>query len=263
MRDVLSRQLRLWGIQTQTAGSADKGLEKLWTGGGFDLLIVDPLGLSTAGSSWVSDMQEICLGKRTSIITLSARTKDDRTVQEALGAIMSLSKPAQPVLLLEALRSVAVPQGKAAKISAKKTRVAKHAEPLNPLRILLVEDNQINQMVAVALLGQIGYEAHIAENGQEALEALRTAHYDVVFMDVQMPVMDGFEASRAIWKEFDADTRPYIIAMTAQAMQGDREQCLAAGMDAYISKPVDIGEIRSTLAQVPFVQHTIGSVQAS
>lgn len=184
-------------------------------------------------------------------------------MQEALGAIMSLSKPAQPVLLLEALRSVAVPRGKAAKISAKKSRVAKPAEPLHPLRILLVEDNQINQMVAVALLGQIGYEAHVAENGQEALEALRTAHYDVVFMDVQMPVMDGFEASRAIWKEFDADTRPYIIAMTAQAMQGDREQCLAAGMDAYISKPVDIGEIRSTLAQVPFVQHTIGSVQAS
>jgi CheY-like chemotaxis protein len=82
-------------------------------------------------------------------------------------------------------------------------------------------------------------------------------------MDVQMPVMDGFEASRAIWKEFDEETRPYIIAMTAQAMRGDREQCLAAGMDAYISKPVDIGEIRSKLAQIPFVQDTVGSLQVS
>lgn len=259
MRNLLSRQLRLWGVQTQEAGSADKGLEKLWTGGGFDLLIIDPLGLSTAGSGWVSDMQGICSGKRTSIITLSAKTKDDRTVQDALGAIMSLSKPAQPLLLLEALRSVAVSDGKTDIRSVETPQMAKHVKPLHPLRILLVEDNQINQMVAVALLGQIGYEAHVAENGQEALEALRTAHYDVVFMDVQMPVMDGFEASRAIWKEFDAETRPYIIAMTAQAMRGDREQCLAAGMDAYISKPVDIGEIRSKLAQIPFVQETIDS----
>ena len=251
MRDLLSRQLRLWGVQTQVAGSADKGLEKLWTGGSFDLLIIDPIGLSTAGNGWVTDMQEICLGKRTSIITLSARTKGDRTVQDAMGAIMSLSKPAQPVLLLEALRSVVVGHGTAVSGGGEMHRVAKPAKSSRPLRILLVEDNQINQMVAVALLAQIGLEAHVAENGQEALEALRTAPYDVVFMDVQMPVMDGFEASRAIWKEFDEETRPYIIAMTAQAMRGDREKCLAAGMDAYISKPVDIGEIRSTLARVP------------
>ena len=251
MRDLLSQQLKLWGIQTQVAGSAEKGLEKLWTGGGFDLLIIDPLGLSAAGSGWVTDMQEICLGKHTSIITLSARTKGDRTVQDALGAVMSLSKPAQPVLMLEALRSAVVPHGAADASSAEKPQVVTHIKPLRPLRILVVEDNQINQMVAVALLGQIGYEAHIAENGQEALEALRTAPYDVVFMDVQMPVMDGFEASRAIWQEFDEETRPYIIAMTAQAMRGDREQCLAAGMDAYISKPVDLGEIRSMLTRVP------------
>ena len=263
MRDLLSRQLRLWGVQTQTASSAAKGMEKLWTGGSFDLLIIDPLGLSTAGSGWVSDVQKICLSKHTSIITLSAKTKDDRTLQDALGAIMSLSKPAQPVLLLEALRSVAVSDGTTDSRSVEKPRMAQHAKPLHPLRILLVEDNQINQMVAVALLGQIGYEAHVAENGQEALEALRAAPYDVVFMDVQMPVMDGFEASRAIWKEFDEETRPYIIAMTAQAMRGDREQCLAAGMDAYISKPVDIGEIRSKLAQIPFAQDTVGSLQVS
>jgi len=251
MRDLLSRQLRHWGVQTQTAGSAEKGLEKLWTGGGFDLLIIDPLGLSTAGDSWITDMQEICSGKHTSIVTLSARTKSDRTLQDSLGAVMSLSKPAEPVLLLEALRSALVPHSAAVPGSTPKPKVAKRAGPLRPLRILLVEDNQINQMVAVALLAQIGYEAHVAENGQEALEALRTAPYDVVFMDVQMPVMDGFEASRAIWKEFDEETRPYIIAMTAQAMRGDREQCLAAGMDAYISKPVDIADIRSMLAQVP------------
>jgi CheY-like chemotaxis protein len=164
---------------------------------------------------------------------------------------VSLSKPVQPALLLEALRSVVLPTAAPGTSITDKYPVVKHSKPLRPLRILLVEDNQINQTVALVLLAQIGYEAHVAENGLEALEALRSATYDVVFMDVQMPVMDGFEASRAIWKEFGEEARPYIIAMTAQAMRGDRERCLAAGMDAYISKPVDIAEIRSMLMKVP------------
>jgi CheY-like chemotaxis protein len=134
------------------------------------------------------------------------------------------------------------------------TEIAQPAKPRKPaqsLHILLVEDNPINRRVAMLMLNSIGYEADAAESGNEALEALRTGPYDVVLMDIQMPGMDGFETSRAIWREFDENKRPYIIAMTAHAMWGDRERCLEAGMDAYISKPVDIGELRSTLAEVP------------
>jgi CheY-like chemotaxis protein len=237
-------------VQTQSAGSAVKGMEKLWTSGSFDLLLIDPLGLSHAGSGWVGDLRKLCSGKHIPILTLSARTRDNQVIQDELGAIASLTKPVQPSLLLEAVHSVLVPVTVGDAGKSGESPAVTQLRLNRPLRILLVEDNLINRMVAVALLAQIGYEAHVAENGFECLEALRAATYDVVLMDVQMPVMDGFEASRAIWQEFE-ENRPYIIAMTAQAMRGDRERCLAAGMDAYISKPVDTGELRSALDRVP------------
>ncbi len=253
MRGLLGRQVALWGMNVKSAGSASKGLEKLWAGGDCDLVLVDPLGLSSVGSQWVKDMRNICSSKQIPIVTLSARTNDDRTMQEKLEAMASLSKPVHPQHLLEALRSVVAPLetemvvGTAVEIVSQ----AKQRKPANPLRILLAEDNLINRRVAMLLLNSIGYEAHAVENGLEALDALRAATYDVVLTDVQMPGMDGFETSRAIWREFAEDSRPYIVAMTAHALRGDRERCLAAGMDAYISKPINVGELRTVLGNVP------------
>jgi PAS domain S-box-containing protein len=116
------------------------------------------------------------------------------------------------------------------------------------IRILLAEDNLVNQKVATHLLERIGYQADIASNGLEALEALRRKFYDVVLMDVQMPLMDGLEATRRICQEWPM-VRPRIIAMTANAMQGDREKCLAAGMDDYITKPVRREELKEALSK--------------
>ncbi|HLO48058.1 MAG TPA: response regulator [Kamptonema sp.] len=117
------------------------------------------------------------------------------------------------------------------------------------IRILLAEDNLVNQKVATHLLERIGYRADIAGNGVEVLEALRRQSYDVVLMDVQMPKMDGLEATRRICQEWPASVRPRIIAMTANAMQGDREKCLAAGMDDYITKPVRREELANALSK--------------
>jgi len=114
----------------------------------------------------------------------------------------------------------------------------------------LAEDNAVNQKLALRLLSQMGYRADVAGNGLEAIEALERQPYDVILMDVQMPEMDGLDATRQInarWKQPD---RPRIIAMTANAMQGDRERCLAAGMDDYVSKPVRVNELVSALSQV-------------
>ena len=108
-----------------------------------------------------------------------------------------------------------------------------------PLRILLAEDNNINQILGIRLLARLGYRADIAANGFETLDALQRQPYDVVLMDVQMPDMDGLEATRRIVSEWPEGKRPRIIAMTANAMQGDREMCLEAGMDDYISKPIE------------------------
>ena len=119
----------------------------------------------------------------------------------------------------------------------------------HPLRILLAEDNVVNQKLALRLLQQMGYRADLAANGIEAVESVGRQAYDVVLMDVQMPEMDGLEASRRITAKFSPGERPRIVAMTANAMQGDREKCLAAGMNDYISKPFAVQDLKRVLEQ--------------
>ena len=121
---------------------------------------------------------------------------------------------------------------------------------IKTLRILLAEDNVSSQKVGLQMLKRLGYKADIAANGIEALQALGRQHYDVVLMDVKMPVMDGLEATRAI-RERWPENGPRIIAITAFALNGDRERCLEAGMDDYISKPIRMEELALALARVP------------
>ena len=120
----------------------------------------------------------------------------------------------------------------------------------HPLRILLAEDNLVNQKLATRLLQQMGYRADIASNGLEAVESVGRQTYDVVLMDVQMPELDGLDATRRICATWPREKRPRIVAMTANAMQGDREMCLAAGMDDYITKPIRVNELINALNNV-------------
>ena len=120
----------------------------------------------------------------------------------------------------------------------------------HPLRILLAEDNAVNQKLALRLLQRMGYRADVASNGIEALESVARQPYDVVLMDVQMPEMDGLEATRRITAKWPPRERPRIVAMTANAMQGDREVCLAAGMDDYVTKPIRVDALVEALMQV-------------
>jgi signal transduction histidine kinase/ActR/RegA family two-component response regulator len=123
----------------------------------------------------------------------------------------------------------------------------------HPLRILLVEDNAVNQKLALRLLSRMGYRADVAANGLEAIEAVERQPYDLVLMDVQMPEMDGLEATRHILDHVDVTRRPWIVAMTANAMDGDREQCIEAGMQGYISKPIRVDELVEALLTAPTV----------
>jgi signal transduction histidine kinase/DNA-binding response OmpR family regulator len=116
-----------------------------------------------------------------------------------------------------------------------------------PLRILLAEDNAVNQKLALKLLERMGYRADVAANGLEVLESLKRQRYDLVFMDVQMPEMDGLEATRRIRSDYPSSRQPHIVAMTANAMQGDREACIEAGMNDYVSKPIQVKELQKAI----------------
>jgi CheY-like chemotaxis protein len=118
-----------------------------------------------------------------------------------------------------------------------------------PLRILLAEDNVVNQKVVVAQLKRMGYQPDVVANGLEVLAAVHRQTYDLILMDVQMPEMDGLEASRRIVKEFDAGSRPRLIALTANVFKTDQDACFAAGMDGFLGKPLDLAQLREILLQ--------------
>ncbi len=126
------------------------------------------------------------------------------------------------------------------------------AQEPNQLRILLAEDNRVNQKLALIVLRKLGYRADLAVNGVEVLQALHRQPYDVVLMDVEMPEMDGLTATRHICQEWSANERPRIIALTAYALRGDREKCLEAGMDDYISKPFSSRDLVTALQKAGY-----------
>jgi CheY-like chemotaxis protein len=162
-----------------------------------------------------------------------------------------LPKPIKPSALYDALMTVFAPADTRFRLqpapeAAADASLAEH----HPLRILLAEDNLVNQKLALRLLSNIGYAADVAGDGVQALNALEASDYDVVLMDVQMPELDGLEATRRIRARWP-DRPVHIVAMTANAMAGDREDCLAAGMNDYVSKPIRPTELVAALERAP------------
>ncbi len=165
----------------------------------------------------------------------------------------AVHKPVKPAQLSSALeRALLSPRSPAPRAGASQRRASRWREQL-PLRILVVDDNAINQKVAVRILQQMGYQPEVAGNGREALDQLDRQPFDFIFMDVMMPEMDGLEATRLLRKRQmiggykNYQSRIIIVAMTAHAMQGDREKCIAAGMDDYLAKPVRPKDVRDMI----------------
>jgi CheY-like chemotaxis protein len=183
----------------------------------------------------------------TPLILLSSLGGHGREVPPALFAAC-LTKPIRASALFDAVMGIfARPQPSA--LADLPARPEGEMLQRLPLRILLAEDNVVNQKLALRLLAQMGYQADLVVNGLEAIQALERQPYDLILMDVQMPEMDGLEATRQICARWPAGQRPRIVAMTANAMQGDREICIAAGMDDYVSKPIRVDELVQALAR--------------
>jgi CheY-like chemotaxis protein len=162
----------------------------------------------------------------------------------------ALAKPIHQSQLFDTLVSILASEaGKPAAEPAQPTaaRFDPQMAARHPLRILLAEDNVVNQKLALRILQQMGYRADLASNGLEAVESVGRQVYDVVLMDVQMPEMDGLEATRRICATWKPEHRPRIVAMTANAMQGDRELCMEAGMDDYLTKPIRVEKLVEAL----------------
>jgi len=175
------------------------------------------------------------------------RLRSDDSRPASVGVSGFIYKPIRPAQFLDALcRALGVQLQREKKAPPAPALDASFARRF-PLRLLLADDNPINQKVGVSVLNKLGYRADIAHNGLEVLKALEQKVYDMIFLDVQMPEMDGLETARQVCQRWMPDKRPRLIAMTGNALMGDRERCLEAGMDDYISKPVRIAELRSIL----------------
>jgi CheY-like chemotaxis protein len=238
-RRLIERQVEAWGMKARGTGSPIEALEWLRQGEPFDVAIVDMRMPEMDGLALGTEMRKLRGAALPLVLFSSIGRREGGT--ESIAPDAYLSKPLKPVNLLDALIRVSADYPLRAPAAAPASRSANGATPLGeryPLHLLVVEDNPVNQKLAVRMLEQLGYRADLAGNGNEAIEAIDRQHYDVVLMDVHMPELDGLAATRLIRARGPTADQPYIVAMTADAMEGDREVCLAAGMNDYLAKPI-------------------------
>jgi GAF domain-containing protein/DNA-binding response OmpR family regulator/tetratricopeptide (TPR) repeat protein len=257
-RRILTLQLHRWGMQTRDTESPKEALG--WIGGGdpFDLAILDMHMPDMDGIELAGRILKMRDEKALPLVLFTSLGRREAVADSQLFAAY-LSKPVKQSQLFDTLAGIFSEQPEKEKKSApSKVQMDPELAKRHPLRILLAEDILVNQKLALRLLDQMGYRADVASNGLEAIQAVERQPYDVILMDVQMPEMDGLEASRQICARWPRGTRPTIIAMTANAMQGDREMCLEAGMDDYVSKPIRPDELVNALMRANPLQQRQG-----
>ena len=232
-------------MKPELVESGKIALEQVDTNPPYDLIILDMQMPEMDGIMLAKELGNRPAAVGAPLIMLTSLGQICKKDKRAARLKKCLTKPVKPSALLKVILEVFV--SKPQKVVKREVDDKNRNEGLLanrlPLKILLAEDNIVNQRVAKKMLEKLGYRPDIVSDGAEAVTAIQEIEYDVVLMDVQMPHMDGVEATQRIRADIDANLQPHIIAMTANALVGDREKYLAAGMDDYISKPVRIEEI--------------------
>ncbi len=266
-RRIMQLQAEGWGMRVTAAASGQEALLALKNGDSFDVAILDMQMPVMDGLALAQAIRRHAKGH---LLPLFLLTSVGNTAHAQTGSLFTatMTKPARPAQiqshlleLFHNLRDKRMLTGATAPLTAplvpetkQPSRDGSPADPnlarRHPLRILVVEDNVVNSQVFGLLLKRMGYAAHFAADGPSALTQVESTLYDVIFMDVQMPGMDGLEVTRQIRSRLPKARQPRIIALTAHAMQGDQERCLAAGMNDYLSKPVQSPRLQTALEQV-------------
>jgi PAS domain S-box-containing protein len=264
MRQILHHQVRAWGMRNQSVGTSDEALEWLYngvkTGDPFTLLLLDLDTEQIDGIDLAKRIRTDSSISNTRVVVMSPLLRPVNTdLMREAGVSTWITKPVKQAQLMEALKEALSGETKLTlngdslprNGSVKKTTSQSIPDDLEYShgRILVAEDNAINQKVALRQLIKLGYRADAVSNGNEVLNALKRNPYDLILMDCQMPVMDGYEATAEIRKMEGEEKDIKIVAMTAHALTGDREKCLAAGMDDYLAKPVKPEELEQMLSK--------------
>ena len=247
LRALLLQQLTAWSVEARAAERFTEG-QLLLIAEHYDALIIDG-GLTTINSTaLVTALQR---NQPTLPIVLLIQLGERLPERTNRRQLATLTKPIHSSQLHDTLVTVISGKGAAPRPRPRRTTGDAQMAQRHPLRILLAEDNMINQKVAVGILTKYGYRTDVAADGIEALDAINRQSYDLILMDVNMPNMDGLTATRTIRTAFPQAQQPYIIALTANAMREDQARCLNAGMNGYISKPIQVEELVEALERVP------------
>jgi PAS domain S-box-containing protein len=242
VRTILTKIVQSWKMRTIAVASGIEAADELRKGA-FDFVILDTI----LPDMYTSDLVRLVKAGKNSESLIVTISPIGSKVQLEPFASGGLSKPLKPLQLRKLFIELLYPQ------NGEKADLTSHPPAAIPLvrgqnlRILLAEDNQVNQKVALSMLKRLGYKADVASNGFEVLQALERRQYDVILMDIQMPEMDGLDATRRIRERWKPAKQPCIIAITAHALEGDREEFLGAGMNDYISKPIQMKELQMAL----------------
>ncbi|MEL6402632.1 MAG: response regulator [Cyanobacteria bacterium J06626_4] len=249
---LLIEQCQQWGMAVQTTAEIAPTQQQLSRSPSLDAIILSTTLTAEDSSTLVDLIRKTSPYGQLPLILLSTVTPQDLAAASQIPNTIVLKKPIRQSYLHDALVQVLTPQAMASPQTT--SPPARKLDPefakRYPLHILLAEDNAVNQKLALNLLQRMGYRADAVGNGLEVIEALHRQNYDLILMDLQMPEMDGLTATQEICRIWPQQ-HPWIVAVTANAMQGDREACLAAGMDAYMSKPIRIAELVKILEQCP------------
>ncbi|HEX2765199.1 MAG TPA: response regulator, partial [Candidatus Limnocylindria bacterium] len=250
-RRILVAQTARWGMVPRETGSPLEALRWLSHGERFDIALFDQVMPELDGIELAERVRALADDDGHPVLPIVILSSIGLRERDDLPILAWLAKPVKPSALHDTIATVLL--GEAAARPASRpapTRDGGRLGDRHPLRILLAEDNPVNQKLALRLLAQMAYEPMVAGDGLQAIAAMEEAAFDVVLMDVQMPELDGLEATRRIRARWP-DSPPWIVAMTANAMAGDREACLAAGMNDYIAKPIRPQELAAALERAP------------